>query len=348
MGTAFKIKKKANLFGSIVKWFSKGNEDKEIFWWDMFFRYEVTIGISVGAIIASIVSLIIYPIIGGDTIMQIFDMKEINVGKFILIILVDGVLFSLILAWLMVFPLYTFYNGTPHKRLEIGPARVGFVNILSACGIVVLLYAIARLIYKNIYITMTQGIIIAIVFIILFVIVAINAASYCNWRFDWAIENQDTIYSRHYKYWTSGSEFASERFQWKYLRWYKMMVAIVLLAGPTILATSFICTHHSKHERTTQNEMQSSQEPSLTVTPTSRDASTHRGASRRDNNSLNETDITENNVSIDEAEQTLSTETPPQETNSVGNDANIDESEQTQQEVSQETNKTTVGDFSPA
>ena len=50
------IKNQTNLFGSIIKWFSKGDEDREAFWWDIFRRYEVTIGICVGAIIALIVS----------------------------------------------------------------------------------------------------------------------------------------------------------------------------------------------------------------------------------------------------------------------------------------------------
>lgn len=267
MNTTSKIKDKTNLFGTLVNWFSKGNKDKEIFWWDIFYRYEVAIGICVGAIIALLFSLLIYPIFCSE-VMTASSKTELSWGNGLLVTLtltlIYGITSSLLLSWVMVLPFYERARNDvfpTHKRLDIGPARVVCTNIFSAGGIIILIYAIVRVIYKNVLISKVQGIIIAIAMILLLLIVAINAVSYCNWRFDWAIDNQDSIYSRHYKYWTSSSEFASERYQWKHLRWYKMMVAIVLLAGPSILGTTFFlytASNKSKHDHNTQQEIQSS------------------------------------------------------------------------------------------
>ena len=256
------IKNKTNLFGSIIKWFSKGDEDKETFWWNIFYRYEVTIGAIVGSIIALFIALIIFPMIGNATLSLIYNKKVEGFIGFIGLLfslLMYGTLSSLFLSWLMVLPFYRLFRGesfSPHKRIEIGPARVGFANLLSIGGIIVLIYAIIRLCYKCIYISNVIGIIIACLFLILLIVTAINAISYGNWRFDWAIENQGIIYDRHYKYWTSEVDFASERMQWKHLRWYKMMVATVLIAGPSILGTSYVLTtqHSNKKNKTTKVE----------------------------------------------------------------------------------------------
>ena len=256
------IKNKTNLFGSIIKWFSKGDEDREAFWWDIFRRYEVTIGICVGAIIALIVSIIIYPIIGSDILKALAkDSAIANSGLvgLVISILISGVIVSLFLAWLMVIPFYHLTKGdtfSPHRRYDISSARMVFTNIFSVGGIIFTVYAITRLLYKSHYISSAQGVTIAIILTIPFLIAAINALSYCNWRFDWAIDNQDLIYSRYDKYRTSNVYFASERMQWKHLRWYKMMVAIVLLAGPSILGTSYILTtsHHSQKKNHSQKK----------------------------------------------------------------------------------------------
>ena len=245
MKTTTKIKNKVNLFGSMVKWFSNGSKEKEIFWWDIFCRYEVTIGTITGMIIAAIITSIVYLILGEETISQLPNdilKNHHTLGEFLYLTLLAGTAFSLLLAWLMVSPFYEHVggeNGKWQKRLEIGPARVGFANVFSAAGLALLVYVITWLFKESSPIASGDATIIAVIYGILLVLAAINAVSYCNWRFDWAIENQDEIYSRHYKYWTSGTDFASERYQWKYLRWYKMMVAIVLLTGPTILGLTY-------------------------------------------------------------------------------------------------------------
>lgn len=253
------IKNKTNLFGSIIKWFSKGDEDREAFWWDIFRRYEVTIGICVGAIIALIVSTIIYPIIGSDCIKALSKDSDIAKSGLVLSIVISGIIASLFLAWLMVILFYYLTKGetfSPHRRYDISPARMVFTNIFSVGGVIFIAYAIARLLYKSHYISSLQGVTIAIVLTILLIIVAINALSYCNWRFDWAIDNQDKIYDRYDQYRTSNVYFASERMQWKHLRWYKMMVATVLIADPSILGTSYVLTtqHSNKKNKTTKVE----------------------------------------------------------------------------------------------
>ncbi len=254
------IKNKTNFFGSIIKKLSKGDKDREMFWWDIFKRYEVTIGICIGIILAIIVTAILYPIIVADN--NAMQNKFFNgFFGFLGAIFGGGLFFSLFLAGLMVFPFFHLTKGTgesatfsPHRRYDIGPARLGFANLLCIGGIIIIFYAIIRLCYKCIYISNVIGIIIACLFIILLIVAAINAISYGNWRFDWAIDNQDLIYSRYDKYRTSNVYFASERMQWKHLRWYKMMVAIVLLAGPSILGTSYILTtsHHSQKKHHSQ------------------------------------------------------------------------------------------------
>ncbi|MBR5638631.1 MAG: hypothetical protein IKW83_02595 [Muribaculaceae bacterium] len=260
--TAFKnINNKTNIFGSIIKWFSKGEEDKEAFWWDIFRRYEVTIGICVGAIIALIVSIIIYPIIGSDCIKALAKDSTLAKSGLVTSIVISGVIASLFLAWLMVIPFYYLTKGetfSPHRRYDISPARMVFTNIFSVGGVIFTVHAITRLLYKSHYISSAQGVTIAIVLIIVLLFAAINALSYCNWRFDWAIDNQDIIYARYDQYRTSNVYFASERMQWKHLRWYKMMVAIVLLAGPSILGSSWILTTNlSKKKQKVKNEMKS-------------------------------------------------------------------------------------------
>ena len=248
------IKKKTNLFGYIINWFSKGDKDREIFWWDIFYRYEVTIGALIGAIIALIIGLIIFPIIGNGTLSLMFSKKANSSLLGALILTIFGTLLSLFLSWLMVLPFYHLFKGeefSPHRRrrFEIGPSRRSFANVFSIGGIIVLISSILRLCYKCIYIPNSTGSIIACLLFILLIVVAINAISYANWRFDWAIENQGKIYSSHDKYWTSEVNFASERKQWKHLRWYKMMAAIVLIAGPSILGTSFMFTVNQQSKK---------------------------------------------------------------------------------------------------
>lgn len=239
---------KANLFGSLIKRLSKGEIDREAFWWDVFYRYEAAIGITVGFILGIIVVTIIYPLL--LTQPDLAKNGDFKYFSFMLFTSILGTGASLFLSGAMVLP---FYESAPNnrfvKRYDIGPARVALVNILSVGGIVVLLYAIARLFYKNIYLSNAIGSIIAIILLVVLVLVAINALSYCNWRFDWGIKNQDIIYSRYYKYRTSGVDYASERIQWKFLRWYKAMIAVVLLAGPSIFGLSCNLTLHRNKQK---------------------------------------------------------------------------------------------------
>ena len=230
------------------KWLAKrvkDDESNELYCWDIFYRYEGAIALTIGTLIAFVVVLIYGPV--AKTLNPAFSFSYIYSKLFAGAI--AGSIFSCVMVGLIRWPF--FYtkniNGKYVKRDDIGQARFAFVTYLSYIGLIVLLYAIIRLFYAMKSMSLMTGILYAIICIVLVIQIFPNITSYVNWRYNWAIKNYESVLlSRHDKYWASYGDIEVDKKNMQYFREYKKILAIILLVGPTVLGFCFEATRTPK------------------------------------------------------------------------------------------------------
>lgn len=198
---------KVGIFHKIIEKISKGDEGREMYIWDFFYRYEVYI-----AVFFAVCCGLITDKINGD--FGLFCMA------------------SIIGAGIIVFPLYKtskYDNGFFEKREEIGQFRFLLSTVIGWCAFAMLLWVPVAYLKDNFSIMALVGTILCYPLILL---VYIFAKDYSKWRFDWAHDNYDTLWSKHYRWWTSAMDYDVQRTNLKLFRSYKTHATTVLIAGP--------------------------------------------------------------------------------------------------------------------
>ena len=235
-----------NLFN---KWLANrvhGDEDKELYWWDIFYRYEGVIALVIGLLISFVINICYSPLVKVFNI----NMPFVEIFKLSIIASLFGTVLSGGLAWLVLFPMYEKNGrGGYSKRWDVGQLSFVVVTVLGYIAMVIFLYAIIRLFYAVKIMSLMTGIVYALLSIVLLLLAYPNVVSYTTWRFDWAINNYDDIISRHYKYWTSVKDIEVEKTNMRVFRKYKTFVGVILIVGPTILGFCVASTFTYKDGR---------------------------------------------------------------------------------------------------
>lgn len=235
-----------NLFN---KWLANrvhGDDDKELYWWDIFYRYEGFIALVMGLLISFVINICYSPLV------KVFNMSMpfVEIFKLSIIASLFGTVLSGGLAWLVLFPMYEKNGrGGYSKRWDVGQLSFVVVTVLGYIAMVIFLYAIIRLFYAVKIMSLMTGIVYALLSIVLLLLAYPNVVSYTTWRFDWAINNYDDIISRHYKYWTSVKDIEVEKTNMRVFRKYKTFVGVILIVGPTILGFCVASTFTYKDGR---------------------------------------------------------------------------------------------------
>ena len=82
-----------------------------------------------------------------------------------------------------------------------------------------------------------------------------NAKDYVNWRFNWAIENYEKLFSGHYKWWTSAADMSVQKINLKKFQNYKYHATLSLIMIPlmgSIFMLSFATVAKDSVKKTEQ------------------------------------------------------------------------------------------------
>lgn len=217
------------LFRRWLKNRTQGDEEKELFWWDLFFNYEVVIGF----VIATILCLIAYLVMG---VFSSFS-EGFKIFDFNSILMVIGI--SLLVGGFFAMVIVSPLNDNENDRKE--NLKQGSLYFATALGHIAnfiinwapLLALVASILnFKwNVFIGCCAGV---ALYYILLSLVKPNAKDYVNWRFAWAIENYDSLFSGHYKWWTSAANMSLQKFHLKKFQKYKFHATLSLIMVPLL------------------------------------------------------------------------------------------------------------------
>lgn len=235
-------KTKKGIFHRLVDSIAKSDEEKEMYVWDICYRYELWLALVFVALIA-------------------FAQYKLAPNSIRLILL------PLMAAGLTVLPLYE-QNGNNgfSKREDIGQLRLALSGVIGWLSLALLVAIPIMMLIDS---PTDKQLLATVLCIVVIVAVYIIASDYVKWRFDWAVEHYDCLFSRHYRWWTSGLDYDVQRLNMKYkfMRSYKTNTAILLIAGTVcelilVLSSPFLQHGSSKYAR--QNISVSNTEQTMT------------------------------------------------------------------------------------
>ena len=216
------------IFRRFLKKRTQGDEEKELFWWEFFFNYEVGIGFA----IATILCLIFFIVMG------IFSAFTEGFKIFDSMLFVIGI--SLLIGGFFAFFIVSPLNDNDNVRKD--NLKQGSLYLATALGHIAnfiinwapLLALVASVItFKwNIFIGCCIGVALYYLFLGW---VKPNAKDYVSWRFSWAIDNYDSLFSGHYKWWTSAANMSVQKFHLKKFQNYKYHATLSLIMVPVLL-----------------------------------------------------------------------------------------------------------------
>lgn len=218
------------LFRRWLKNRTQGDEEKELFWWDLFFNYEVVIGF----VIATILSLVVFIVTGvfsgfANDFSRVFNFQSI------LIVIGIGLLIGGFIAMVIVSPLNNDDN-TRKNNIKQGSfywaTALGHIANIIVNWAPLLVFVVCFSYFKlSTFFGACVGV---ALYYLLLSLVKPNAKDYVNWRFAWAIDNYDSLYSRHYKWWTSAAQMEVQKFHLKKFQSYKYHAALSLIMIPVL------------------------------------------------------------------------------------------------------------------
>lgn len=219
------------IFRRFLKSRTQGDEEKELFWWEFFFNYEVGIGF----VIATIFCLVSF------SVMAVFSAFTFGFKIFDSILFVIGI--SLLIGGLFAFFIVSPLNDNKNVRKE--NLKQGSLYMATALGHIAnfiinwapLLALVASFLnFKwNVFIGCCAGV---ALYYILLSLVKPNAKDYVNWRFSWAIDNYESLFSGHYKWWTSAANMSVQKFHLKKFQNYKYHATLSLIMVPVLFTLS--------------------------------------------------------------------------------------------------------------
>lgn len=218
------------IFRRFLKNYAKGDEEKELFWWDLFFNYEVVIGF----VIATILSLIVFIVTGvfsgfANDFSRVFNFQSI------LFVIGIGLLIGGLIAMAIVSPLNDNDNtrkANPKQGSFYWATALGHIaNIIVNWAPLLTFVACFSHFKWSIFFGSCSGV---ALYYFLLSLLKPNAKDYVNWRFAWAIENYDLLFSRHYKWWTSAAQMEVQKFHLKKFQSYKYHAVLSLIMIPVL------------------------------------------------------------------------------------------------------------------
>jgi len=239
------------IFRRFLKNYTQGDEEKELWLWNMFYNYEVTIG----SVIAIVLCILAYLIIGVFSAlgngMKLFDIR------IFLLLVAFALLFGLFAAYFIVSPLLDRDNirkdNVKQGSFFLATAIGHIANLLINWGpLLVPIISIMRFNWIN-FIGTCVGV--ALYYLILG-FVKPNAKDYVNWRFNWAIENYELLFSRHYKWWTSAADMSVQKHNLKKFQNYKYHATLSLIMIPLIFLMMLFAGSQSIGEKNKTSQVQ--------------------------------------------------------------------------------------------
>ena len=218
------------IFRRFIKNHTQGDEEKELFWWDLFFNYEVGIGFA----IATILSLLVYIVTGvfsgfSNDFSRVFNFQSI------LFVIGIGLLIGGLIAMAIVSPLNDNDNtrkANPKQGSFYWATALGHIaNIIVNWAPLLTFVACFSHFKWSIFFGSCAGV---ALYYFLLSLLKPNAKDYVNWRFAWAIENYDLLFSRHYKWWTSAAQMEVQKFHLKKFQSYKYHAVLSLIMIPVL------------------------------------------------------------------------------------------------------------------
>ena len=174
--------------------------------WDFCYRYEVYIALAIA-------------------ILCLFVGMELNNQ-------LNFAFVSIIGAGIIVKPLYRtkskYESGWFEKREEIGQFRFMLSTVFGWCGMAILLANPIMMLKDHFSYELLA---VAILCYPIIYVVYIFMNDYSKWRFDWAYDNYDMLWSSHYRWWISLVNYDVQKTNLKLFRSYKTHAATFLIAG---------------------------------------------------------------------------------------------------------------------
>ncbi len=249
------------IFRRFLKNHTQGDEEKELWLWNMFYNYEVTIG----SVIAVVLCILAYLIIGvfsalGNGI-EIFDIR------IFLLLVAFALLFGLFAAYFIVSPLLDKDNirkdNAKQGSFFLATAIGHIANLLINWGpLLVPIISIMRFNWIN-FIGACVGV---VLYYLILGFVKPNAKDYVNWRFNWAIENYELLFSRHYKWWTSSADMSVQKHNLKKFQNYKYHATLSLIMIPLIFLMMLFAGSQSTGDKNKTSQVQVTTD-SISVAP---------------------------------------------------------------------------------
>lgn len=232
----------ASCFTRFLHRVTKGSLEKELYWWDIFYRYEAHIGVLFAIILsAPFYSLLIYYFICN------YHFKE------------GAEIYGYLIVWVSAI----FLTTNVGVHMIVGPSHPKDGNVgqggllISTCfgyigsfivhflPLLILLLILYQLISDKILPNVNIFLYIFIIYYVIYYATLFwlkrNIRDYVNWRFDWAIENYNNLLSGHDVWWTSFVQRSVQRQHMKYFRSYKRNASIVTIMTPMLLSLPLLC-----------------------------------------------------------------------------------------------------------
>lgn len=171
---------------------TQGDEEKELWWWKIFYRYEGSIGVVIAIILTLIIALIILPF----TYFALGGMKAAD-AIFLGVLWAPAV--GGAITRIIVSPLYEQIGGMRLKKDDVGQGSLLFATVLGKIANFLIHWYPLFLIgfcFINFKWWLFVGIcFITVIYYMILGRVKPNAKDYVNWRFNWAIENYEDLFS---------------------------------------------------------------------------------------------------------------------------------------------------------
>lgn len=330
------------LFRRFLQNRTQGDEEKELYWWKIFYRYEGSIGVIFAIILTLIIALIILP-------FTYFSLGGAKAG----FVIFSGVLWAPAvggaIAHIIVSPLYERIGDVRLKKDDVGQGSLLFATILGKIANFLIHWWPLFLIgfcFINFRWWLFVGIcVFTVIYYMILGRVKPNIKDYVNWRFNWAIENYENLYSGHYKWWTAAASMSEQKYNLKKFQNYKYNAALALimsalLAPPTMaIFYSYIDSESSQG----QNRIEQVQESTDSVSTETDYAENTLGENKVDagiiedaenNEIVNQNEDMNGNNQVDDSQvddsQIDETETPIKEDNKVYSLGDISEKDNPQ------------------
>ena len=247
---------------------TQGDEEKELWWWKIFYRYEGSIGVVIAIILTLIIALIILP-------FTYFALGGMKAG----VAIFSGVLWAPAvggaIARIIVSPLYERIGDVRLKKDDVGQGSLLFATVLGKiANFLIHWYPLFLIGFCFIDFKWWLFIGICVFTLIYYMIlgrVKPNAKDYVNWRFNWAIENYEELFSGHYKWWTAATSMSEQKYNLKKFQNYKYNAALALMMSPLLAPPTMALIYSNIDMNSThgKNKVEQVQEPIDSVSTSS-------------------------------------------------------------------------------